>query len=160
MIKSTLYRRSTLVVFLLCLVLSSCAPSSDQVATRLPGRWQRVGESGPTEPNVFLSHLEFRPDGRLIHLLWDQGPQQMWMIGSSQYAVLADNRLELTGDCWRGWERFTCTRTYAVALAGDILRISDEQDSHKMVTYQRFGDLSADLPPTLAPPFPSPTPSR
>jgi hypothetical protein len=95
----------------------------------------------------------------LVELLWDAGPQRAWTVNVSHYAVSSDGRVEFSGSCWRGWERYPCTHTYAVSLAGNSLRIADEQDRNRKVQYRRIADLEPEPPPTLAPPFPSPTPA-
>ena len=152
-------RRAAFAILVLLLVLSGCAPSSATFTTQLLGRWQRVGERNLTEPYVFAEYVEFRPGGELVELLWDPGSQRAWTINVSRYAATSDGRIEFSGNCWRGWDRYLCTRTYAVSQMGDALSIADVQDRQKTVEYRRIADLDPEPPPTLAPPFPSPTPA-
>ena len=153
------HRRSVFVVLAIVLEFSGCAPSPAELASQLLGRWQRVGENGLSEPYVFAEYVEFRPGGQLVELLWDPGPQQAWTVNVSHYAVSSDGRVEFSGDCWRGWERYPCAHTYVVSQAGTSLRIVDEQDRNKKAQYRRIADLDPEPPPMLAPPFPSPTPA-
>ena len=159
MIVPAFQRRSIFVVLVIFLVSSGCVPSAALHTEQLLGRWQRVEVGNLTEPYVFAEYVEFRPGGQLVELLWDPGPQQAWTINVSRYAVVSDGRVEFSGNCWRGWERYFCTHTYAVSQAGTSLRIIDDQDRHKTVQYRRIADLEPEPPPTLAPPFPSPTPA-
>ena len=159
MIVSGLYRRAMLIVVAILLACSGCAPSASQLAGQLLGRWQRVGENSLSGPDVFVEYVEFRPDGMLVELLWDAGPQRAWTINVAHYAVTADGQVEFSGNCWEGWKRYPCSRTYTVSRPGNTLRISDEQDQHKTVQYRRVADLEPEPPPTLAPPFASPTPA-
>jgi hypothetical protein len=159
MIVPAFYRRSALLIVAIFLVSSGCTPSPTQLASQLLGRWQRVGENSLSEPYVFAEYVEFRPDGQLIELLWDPGPQQAWTVNVSHYAVSSNGGVEFSGSCWRGWERYPCAHTYAVSQAGASLRIVDKQDRNKNVQYRRIADLEPEPPPTLAPPSPSPTPA-
>lgn len=159
MIVPGLYHRPILIVVAILLASSGCAPSRSQLAEQLLGRWQRVGEGSVMEPSAFAEYVEFRPGGQLVQLLWDAGPQQAWTIDMAHYAVSSAGRVEFSGYCWHGWERYPCAHTYAVSRAGNTLRITDEQDQHKTVQYRRIADLEPEPPPTLVPPFPSPTPA-
>jgi hypothetical protein len=158
MIVPTFSHRQAFVGLAILLALSSCAPSPSQFTEQLLGRWQRVGNGYLPEPYISAEYVEFRSDGQLVELLWDSRPQQAWTINVSHYAVSSDGRMEFSGNCWRGRDRYSCAHTYTVSRLGDTLRISDEQDQQKTVQYRRIADLEPEPPPTLAPPFPSPTP--
>ena len=145
---------------LLLLASSGCAASTADPASEILGRWQRVGQPGIGEPASLLSeYVEFRENGQLVMLLFDQGPGQFWTTGSERYALVSRDRVQVTGTCWQGWESYECSRVYGFALGGDTLRIFDGPQTERQVEYQRIGTIDKDLPPTLAPPFPSPTPS-
>ena len=152
-------RRVLLVAIAILFALSGCTPAAGSLAGRLLGRWQRIGEGYLPEPYISAEHVEFRPDGQLIELLWDAGPQQAWTIAVAHYAISSNGHVEFNGYCWRGWERYPCTHTYAVARTGDTLRIIDIQDQNRVVQYRRIADLEPEPPPTLVPPFASPTPA-
>ncbi len=128
--------------------------AADEASTGILGRWQRISPAGPGDPNELSEYIEFRESGVLLSLLWDEGPNTSWLTRSATYSLPTASQLQVTGTCYKGWEVYTCTRIYAVVLAGDNLKISGDQQAE----YQRISGLSSDLPPTLAPPFPSPTP--
>lgn len=151
--------RTAFVGLAILLALGSGAPAASPLTDQLLGRWQRVGEGYLPEPYIAAEYVEFRPGGQLVELLWDSGPQRAWTINVSQYAVSFAGRVKLSGNCWRGWERYACTHTYTVLRLGDTLRVSDERDQQRAVQYRRVADLEPELPPTLAPPFPSPAPA-
>ena len=140
------------------LTVSGCVRSAAESTSQILGRWQRVGEPGLDEPSLFAENVEFRQAGQLVILLWDKGPDKVWMIGQGQYELPAGDRIQFTGDCWRGYERYPCTRTYSLLLVGDSLRLSDDEQPPHQVAYKRAGAIGPDLPPTLAPPVASPTP--
>jgi len=147
--------RKAFVGFAILLALSSCAPALTE--NQLLGRWQRI-EGYLPEPYRSAEYVEFRSGGELVELLWDSGSQQAWTINVSRYAVSSAGRIEFSGNCWRGGERYLCTRTYAASQMGNTLRITDEQDQQKTVHYRRIADLEPEPPPRLAPPLASPTP--
>jgi hypothetical protein len=127
---------------------------ADEASAGLLGRWQRVSPAGPGDPNELSSeYIEFREAGVLLTLLRDA--DAFWLIGSATYSLTTDDQLQVVGTCYKGWERYACTRTYAFTLAGDSLTISGDG----LAEYQRISALDPNLPPTLAPPFPSPTPN-
>ena len=151
-------RRALFAFAIMLLTVSSCVRSAAESTSQILGRWQMVGEPGLYEPYLFAENVEFRQAGRLVILLWDKGPDKVWMIGQGQYELLTGNQIKFTGDCWRGYERYSCSRTYNLLLVGDSLRISDDENPPHQVEYRRAGAIGPKLPPTLAPPFPSPTP--
>ncbi len=136
-------------------LLTACIESPDGATAKILGRWQRLSPAGPGDPNEVSEYIEFRESGVLLSLLRDEGTNEFWLITSATYALTSANQLQVVGTCYKGWERYTCSRTYAIALAGDTLKISGDQEAE----YQRIGSLSPNLPPTLAPPMPSPTPN-
>jgi hypothetical protein len=148
------WRRMMLALLLLAL-FSGCRNTTDKTAAALLGRWQRISPAGPGDPNeLSIEYIEFRPEGVLLTLIRDGASDTFWLNNSAAYSLTTSSQMEVVGTCWQGWERYTCTRAYDIALAGDNLKITGDQQAE----YQRVGRLSATLPPTLAPPFPSPTP--
>jgi len=130
--------------------------AADEASTGILGRWQRISPAGPGDPNeLSLEYIEFRENGVLLNLIKDEGTGQFWLNNNSAtYSLPTASQMQVVGTCYKGWERYTCSRTYAIVLAGDNLKISGDQQAE----YQRISGLSSELPPTLAPPFPSPTP--
>ena len=128
----------------------------DEARTGILGRWQRISPAGPGDPNeLSLEYIEFRENGALLTLIKDEGTGQFWLNNSAAYSLTTVDQMQVIGTCYKGWDRYTCSRTYAIALAGDNLKVSGDQQAE----YERIGGLSPNLPPTLAPPFPSPTPN-
>jgi len=121
-----------------------------------------VGEATLGDPlgSLASDYVEFREEGQLITLLFDEGPNRFWTIHTSSYSFPESGRIEIQGYCWQGWERYECRGEYAYSLAGDRLRITEDQKANRQVEYRRVGALGPELPPTLAPPFPSPTPGQ
>jgi hypothetical protein len=129
--------------------------AADESSAAILGRWQRISQAGPGDPNeLSLEYVEFRENGVLLTLIKDEGTGQFWLNNSASYAVTSVSQMQVVGTCYKGWERYACSRTYDIVLAGDRLKVSGDQQAE----YQRIGGLSPNLPPTLAPPFPSPTP--
>lgn len=144
---------SRLVLLLTLALLTACARATSDVASDILGRWERISPAGPGDPSELSGeYLEFRQDGVLLVLLKDM--DTFWLINSATYTVLSYTEMQVAGSCWRGQERYACTRTYTLSLAGDKLSLSADNQAE----YRRVGELSEDLPPTLALPFPSPTP--
>jgi len=150
-------------VILLATLLSGCGAATNSLESALLGRWERVGEPSIGDPLSSLGkHIEFRENGLLVVLLRDEClkcSQAIWTVGTAEYSPIGQNRIQVTGKCWQGWESHSCTQTYRLVVAGDNLTIYDEitgvQDE-----YERIGEVEESLPPTLAPPFPSATPTR
>ncbi|MFO7537780.1 MAG: hypothetical protein R6X32_06935 [Chloroflexota bacterium] len=69
--------------------------------------------------------------------------------------MTAASQIEVTGTCWRSWDRFTCTHSFAIHLTDDRLKITGVNEAE----YQRIVEPVQERPSTLAPPFPSPTPN-
>jgi hypothetical protein len=138
---------------------AGCARPAGEAAALL-GRWQRVGQSGIYEPMALASEfIELRADGQVLILLWDQQPDEWWLVGSEAYSVPERGQLELTGWCWRGQERYSCTRRYRFTLDGDVLHVFEGEAGQSGVIYRRLGPPAAEIPPTLAPPMPTPLPA-
>ncbi len=129
--------------------------ATGEVSTDILGRWQRISLAGPGDPNELSEYVEFRESGVLLDLYWDEGANTFWLNRLATYSLTTTSQMDVVGTCYKGWERYTCTRTYTIELAGDSLKISGDGQAE----YQRISGLSPDLPPTLAPPFPSPTPA-
>ena len=127
--------------------------AADETSTGILGRWQRISPAGPGDPNeLSAEYIEFREDGVLLTLFKDEGTDTFWLNNSAAYSLSTTRQMEVVGTCYKGWERYACSRTYDIVLAGDSLKVSGDQQAE----YQRIGGLSSDLPPTLAPPIPSP----
>jgi hypothetical protein len=101
-----------------------------------------------------MEYLEFRENGVLLTLIKSEGSEMFWLNNSATYTMTSSSQMQVAGSCWQGWERYACSRTYSIRLAGDKLWVLADNQAE----YRRIGELSRDLPPTLAPPFPSPTP--
>jgi hypothetical protein len=142
-----------LPLFLTLALLTACGRATSDVGQGILGRWQRISPVGPGDPSeLSAEYLEFRQDGALLVLLKDM--DTFWWINSATYTVTSSAEMQVTGSCWQGWERYACTGTYTLRLSGDELRLSADNEAE----YHRIGGLSRELPPTLAPPLPSPTP--
>ena len=149
--------RSWRLGFLLLLFLAPLSACGHAAADAILGQWQRVSPAGPGDPNeLSAEYIEFRPSGVLLTLIKDDNTGAFWLNNSATYTVTSASQLEVLGSCWRGWERYTCARTYRMRLAGagDELIVTGDNEA----AYWLIGELSRDVPPTLAPPFPSPTP--
>lgn len=136
------------------LVLAACVPQP-QAAQEIVGRWQRVSASGPGDPNELSSeYAEFWADGTLLAVAKEATATETkyWLINSATYAVKSEEAIEVRGTCWRGFERFTCTKTFQLSLAAGRLTLTGDFTGE----YERVGDASPALPPTLAPPFATP----
>ncbi len=155
-------RRLGFIVLLILLMFSSCAPSATQVTEQLLGRWQRVDE-GPymDAPFPYADCLEFRPNGQLVELAYDAKSQQAWTIDVRHYAIASSGRVEIDGYCWHGKESIPCTHAYVAKRTDNTLYFTDEQAQPQPMTlqYRRIADFEPELPPMLAPPFASPTPT-
>ncbi|MCI0625151.1 MAG: hypothetical protein L0387_26495 [Acidobacteria bacterium] len=139
----------------LATALGGYRDATRETAQALLGKWQRISPAGPGDPNeLSAEHIEFREAGVLLTLIKDEGTDTFWLNNSATYTVTSSSQMLVAGTCWQGWERYACSRTYSIRLAGDHLTISADNQAE----YQRIGEPSLDLPPTLAPPFPSPTP--
>ncbi|MBL8046173.1 MAG: hypothetical protein JNL09_06515 [Anaerolineales bacterium] len=137
-------------------VVAACAPQP-QAAQEIVGRWQRVSASGPGDPNELSSeYVEFWADGTLLAVAKEETPTEtkFWLINSAAYTVKSEDQIEVSGTCWRGWERYTCAKTFQLMLAAGRLTLIGEFTGE----YERIGDVSPTLPPTLAPPFATPAP--
>lgn len=135
---------------------SGCENTADKPAAAILGRWQRVSQAGPGDPNeVSSEYIEFRETGLLLSLIREEVTGVFWQTNTATYTLPTTSQLQVTGSCWRGWERYTCTRVYGMQLNGDRLGITGDGPAE----YRRIATLSPNAPPTLAPPFPSPTPA-
>ena len=135
------------------LLITACGGAKDGAAAGIVGRWQRTSTAGPGDPNeTSAEYIEFRKDGALLGLLRDG--DAFWLIWSASYTIAASDKIEVSGTCYKGWERYPCTRAYDLMLEGDTLTITGDYPAE----YQRIGDSGPDLPPTLAPPMPSAAP--
>jgi len=144
----------SLLLFLVAL-LGACRDGTLDTDQAILGRWQRVSLAGPGDPSeLSAEYLEFQEAGSLLTLLKDEGTEMFWLIHTATYTVTSTGQMEVTGSCWKGWERSACSRTYSISLTGDELRITADREA----VYLRIGGQSRELPPTLAPPIPSPTP--
>lgn len=142
-----------LLLLLTLALLTACARATSDVAQDILGKWQRVSPAGPGDPSELSGEfLEFRQDGVLLVLLKDM--DTFWLLNSATYTVTSSSQMQVVGSCWRGRERYSCTRTYTLSLARDELSLSADNEAQ----YRRVGELSEEMPPTLAPPLPSPTP--
>jgi hypothetical protein len=142
-----------LLLLLSLALLTACGKATSDLNQDILGKWQRVSPAGPGDPSeLSAEYLEFRPDGVLLVLLKDM--DTFWWINSATYTITSSSRMQVTGSCWRGSERYSCARDYTLSLAGDELSLSADNEAQ----YRRVGELSEELPPTLAPPLPSPTP--
>lgn len=147
------------LVLVVSLLLSGCRASGN-AAGHLDGRWQKTGASGLGEPDLLISeYLEFREDGQVVVLLHNGTPDRYWTIGLGRFTRKAPGQIELAGRCWKGYESFDCTRVYRLEVSGDHLVISAKNGSGQQVKYRRIGAVSDELPPTLAPPAPTPAPA-
>lgn len=135
-------------------LVAACAPRP-QAAQEIVGRWHRVSASGPGDPNELSSeYIEFWADGSLLAVAKEETPTEIkyWLITSATYSVKSEAEIEVRGTCWRGFERFTCTKTFQLSLAAGRMKITGDFEGE----YERMGDVSPTLPPTLAPPFATP----
>lgn len=146
---------------LIAVLAAACGPTTQSVARDLLGRWERVGQPNVEDPLASLAaeHVEFREQGLLAVLLFDEGPGQYWTVGTGGYAILEPDRLQITGKCWQGFESRECAREYRLLLDGDRLTLLSLEAAGG-VEYRRAGPLEPEPPPTLAPPRPSATPAN
>jgi len=133
-------------------LLMACAANSTPEQS-IVGRWHRVSAAGPGDPNELSGeYVEFRADGTLLWLIKDE--ENFWLGRTAAYTVPSANEIEVTGSCYRGYERFTCAKNFALEINGETLKITGELGE---AVYQRVGEVGQELPPTLAPPVATPT---
>jgi hypothetical protein len=150
------------VAALLLLVLLSACGAPARAEERILGRWQRVGEPGVGDPlgTLAAEYVEFREDGLLAVLLFDQGPGTFWTTRTGGYAFSDQARIEIKGTCWRGMQSYECLGNYGLVLDGDRLKIFEDSTIGRQVEFRRIAPLGRDAPPVLGPPMPSPTPAN
>ncbi len=144
----------------LAVFLAACANSTADQEHMLEGRWHRAAEGFVSDPlqSLATEYLELRPQGVFVSLLFDQGPQTYWTTALGHYAV-SGTEITISGKCWQGWQSYACSKVYRFELKGDDLTIFDTADPAHRIDYRRAGAVGRALPPTLAPPAPSPTPA-
>ena len=149
------------VALVLALLLVGCAKLTLDRETAIQGRWHRIAEPNLHDPFQSLAseYIEFRPNGVLACLLFDQGPQLFWTTSTGEYVVSDTHQVTIKGKCWQGWQSYDCSRVYDIELKGDSLTIFDNDSQWRRVEYERVGAVSSDLPPRLVPPMPSATPT-
>lgn len=136
------------------LVLLMACVANPTPEQSIVGRWQRVSAAGPGDPNELSGeYVEFRADGALLWLIKDG--ENFWLGRAATYAVFAADENEVTGSCYRGYERFTCTKNFELELAGATLKITGEVG---VAEYRRIGEASQTVPPELPPPLATPVP--
>ena len=150
----------TLISAILLVALVSCLGISEDPSQQILGRWQRVREVTLGDPlgSLASEYVEFREGGQLITLMYDKGPDTFWTTNKANFSFPESGRIEVQGFCWQGWERYDCSGEYSYTLSGDRLQIMEDQDPNSQAEYKRIGALDPDPPPTLVPPFATPTP--
>ncbi len=150
-----------LALFGLTMLLAACANSTAGQERMLEGRWHRAAEGFVSDPfqSLATEYLELRPQGLIVSLLFDQGPQTYWTTATGHYAVSGTDQITISGKCWQGSQSYACSKVYRFEMKGDDLTIFDTGDPAHQLDYRRAGAVSPALPPTLAPPAPSPTPA-
>jgi hypothetical protein len=154
--------RKTLAVLLVWVILAAgCGNSPADRERSIQGRWHRVATTNVGDPFQTLAseYVEFHPNGVLASLLFDQAPQLFWTTMTGEYSVSDGDQIHIKGKCWQGWQSYDCSQTYRFDLKGDALAILDVEGEARYVAYERVGAVGSDLPPTLIPPMPSPTPT-
>jgi hypothetical protein len=101
-------------------------------------------------------YIEFRENSLLLDLIVDSG--NAWITNTATYSIPAADMIQVTGSCFHGWERYACTQTYRLSIGTGQMSIFDETDSTRQGEYMYIGTPGPNLPPTLMPPGPSPTP--
>lgn len=146
------------------IVAAGCAAPKPSTESAIQGRWRRDGQPygavlADPAGTLTAETFELRPGGVLAQLTVSEQSGQAWLLGSGQYVIAGADRMRITGKCWKGWESYACTETYGFKLEGDRLTVSDMTHSQIAETFTRVGPFGDGLPPTLAPPGPSPTPA-
>ena len=82
-----------LALFGLAALLAACANSTADQEHMLEGRWHRAAEGFVSDPfqSLATEYLELRPQGVIVSLLFDQGPQAYWTTAMGHYAVSGTN---------------------------------------------------------------------
>jgi hypothetical protein len=146
---------------MLTILLAGCANSTVDRESAIQGRYRISGPNTGYVSDPFGSlageYFEFRPHGVVAGLIFDQGPQVFWTKTAGEYSVSDMDQITIKGKCWQGWQSYDCSQTYRFDLKGNSLIIFDKGDE-RHAEYERIGDVSSDLPPTLIPPMPSATP--
>jgi hypothetical protein len=145
----------------LAILLAGCGDSAVGGEDAIQSRWHRVTEPNVHDPFQTLAseYVEFRPQGLLVSLVFDQVSQTFRTTMAGEYAISAADQVTIKGKCWQGWRSHDCSERYRFDLQGDRLTVSDSENDERRVVYERMGGISSDPPPTLIPPMPSATPA-
>ncbi len=158
-------QRRLAAALLILALTAGCAPAGG--AASLQGRWHRLDTAQPgfvADPLGSLAQpdIALRDQGLLAALLLGSGNAFTTFTGN--YALVDASHIQIAGKCWQGYASSFCSRTYRFTLSGDHLTFFGDGQvvagavANGQLDYQRTGPPAAALPPTLAPPGPSPTP--
>ena len=147
-------RRKILGLAAISMVLLGACGGSNSPAQAVIGRWQIVQDTTLYEPYLFSHDIELRSGGEWIVLVIDQ--DRSYTIQADHYTLKAGDRIEVTGWCWKGYDRFECSGEFNFGVDAKTLNIFD--DAGHSAVYKRVGDIGSSVPPTLVPPFATPVP--